>query len=75
MTKAGYSGKPLIEKLGIKPGMKILLINKPDDYFELTGKNLVHQLCTNKNAADLIHLFVQNSKEFESEMKKMNFLI
>jgi hypothetical protein len=29
---AGYSGKPLPQKLGIKPGHRILLSNAPDDF-------------------------------------------
>jgi len=30
MAKGGYSGTPLMNKLGIKPGMKLLLINQPE---------------------------------------------
>jgi hypothetical protein len=75
MASAGYSGKPLSEKLGIKPGMKILLINIPGNYFELTGKNVNDQSCNNKEVPDLIHVFVQSAKEFKTEMKKLNFLI
>lgn len=33
-TFAGYAGKPLVEKLGIKPGMKIVIINEPADFIE-----------------------------------------
>ena len=35
MATAGYSGTPLLKKLGIKPEMKVLVINKPDDYYKL----------------------------------------
>ncbi len=35
---AGYSGTPLIKKLGIKPENKILLVNQPDHYFEMIGE-------------------------------------
>ena len=75
MATAGYSGKTLTEKLGIKPGMKTLLINIPDNYFELTGKKIADQLCTKKEVPDLIHLFVLSSKEFIAEMKKLNSVI
>jgi hypothetical protein len=27
----GYSGTPLLKKLGIKPGMKVMLINEPEN--------------------------------------------
>ena len=35
MAPAGYSGTPLLKKLGIKPGYKLVLINQPENYFEL----------------------------------------
>ena len=37
-TFAGYAGKPLVEKLGIKTGMTICLINSPDDFDQTLGK-------------------------------------
>ena len=73
MPNAGYSGTPLIQKLGIKPGMKVLLINKPDDYYELTEVNINNQLCKKNETPDFVHLFVKNVKEFEAEMKKLKF--
>ena len=74
MTTVGYSGKPLIKKLGITPAMKILLINQPENYFDLTGINLTEQFCKKNELPDLIHLFVKTIKEFEKEMKKVNLL-
>jgi len=71
MTPAGYSGTPLYQKLGIKPGMKILLINKPGDYYDLLGVDLSDQVCKSNEIPDLIHLFVKSNKEFELEMKKV----
>ena len=70
----GYSGTPLIKKLGIKPEMKVLLINQPDDYYSLLDKNINAQLCKKNKIPDLIHLFVKNSKEFERDMKKITSL-
>jgi len=32
---AGYSGTPLIKKLGIKEEMKVQLIGQPENYFDL----------------------------------------
>lgn len=71
MATAGYSGTPLIKKLGIKPGMKVLLVNEPADYFDLLEMNIGDQLCNKKETPDLIHLFVLNNKAFESAMKKI----
>jgi hypothetical protein len=68
---AGYSGNPLLKKLGIKPEMKVLLINQPNDYYDLLETNISNQLCKKNEVPDLVHLFVKTSKEFETEMKKL----
>ena len=71
MATAGYSGTPLLKKLGIKTEMKVWIINKPDDYYKLLETDISDQLCTENETPDLIHLFVKNTKEFEAEMKKL----
>ena len=71
MATVGYSGTALINKLGIKPGMKVLLINKPNDYFKLLEADINDQSIKKKETPDLVHLFVKNVKEFEAEMKKL----
>ena len=71
MATAGYSGTPLIKKLGIKPETKILLINPPGNYFDLLEMNITYQLIQQNEIPDLIHVFVENSKVFESVMKKI----
>jgi hypothetical protein len=35
---AGYSGTPLIQKLGIKPGCRLALLNAPPDFGETLGE-------------------------------------
>ena len=72
MSTVGYSGTPLIKKLGIRPEMKVLLINEPDNYFDLLETNINEQLLKKSDFPDLVHLFVKNNKEFEVEMKKLN---
>jgi hypothetical protein len=72
---AGYSGTPLINKLGIKPGTKLLLIEKPENYFDLVETDLDEQLCSKNDLPDLVHLFVKNNNEFESAMKKLKTFI
>jgi len=42
MSTSGYSGTPLLNKLGIKPLMKILLVNSPDDYYDLLETDIVN---------------------------------
>src|SRR5262245_44582627 len=71
MALAGYSGTPLIKKLGIKPDAIVLLINEPADYFKLLETDIREQLSKKNETPDLIHLFVKNNKEFETEMKKL----
>lgn len=71
MATAGYSGTPLLNKLGIKPGMKILLIGQPADYYSLLETKIKDQLIKKNETPDLIHLFVKSIKEFEAEMKKL----
>ena len=72
---AGYSGTPLVDKLGIKPGMKVLLLNQPADYFELIATTIDDQLCNKNETPGFVHLFVRANKEFEQEMKKLESLI
>jgi hypothetical protein len=78
MADAGYSGTPLLKKLGIKPESKVLLINQPDDYYLLLETNIEEQLCKNNvrrtpygEIPDFVHLFVKTTKEFEAAMKKL----
>lgn len=71
MATTGYSGAPLLKKLGIKPEMKILIINKPADYYKLLETDISDQLTKKNETPDFIHLFVKKLKEFESEMKKL----
>lgn len=75
MATAGYSGTPLLKKLGINPAMKLLLINQPDDYYDLVEMNLKSQLDKKNEIVDFVHLFVTYKKDFEKEMKKLKLLI
>lgn len=72
---AGYSGTPLLQKLGIKPEMKVMLINQPDNYFQLIEMNISNQICPKNEKPDFIHLFAKTGKEFEGEMRKIKKII
>jgi len=74
MAIAGYSGTPLLKKLGIKPGSRVLLMNHPAEYFVLLDTDISNQLCKKNEIADIVHLFARNYKEFETEMKKIKVL-
>lgn len=75
MAAEGYSGTPLLKKLGIKPGMKVMLINEPDNYYALLETNIKDQLCKKNETPDFIHLFVKDNKEFEKEMQRLKSMI
>lgn len=70
MATAGYSGTPLVKKLGIKPEMKVLLFNPPDNYFDLLESDIRKQ--TVKSApADFVHLFVVKRSELEKNFLQL----
>jgi hypothetical protein len=65
MSQAGYSGTPLIKKLGIKPEMKILVIHAPEEYFDLLGINISDQYVLKNEVPDLVNLFAKNLAVFK----------
>ncbi len=71
MSKAGYSGTPLLNKLGIQPYMKVMLIDEPDNYFELLETNISDQVFKKREKPDLVHLFVKSNKIFEHKMMSL----
>ena len=71
MATAGYSGTPLLKKLGIGPNTKLLLVNAPVNYYGLLETDVSDQLVTGNQTPDLVHLFVLSNKEFEASMKKL----
>ena len=71
----GYSGTPLIKKLGIQPDTSVHLINPPENYFSFIEADISDQLCQKTDTPDIVHLFVTTRKEFEGEMKKMRKVI
>jgi hypothetical protein len=68
MAGAGYSGTPLLKKLGIKADWKVRLIDAPAEYFTWLETDLAGQLCTAREAPDLIHVFAASQKDFERGM-------
>ena len=65
---AGYSGTPLAQKLGIKPGMKVLAVNAPKDYRAILGalpKDVSILAKPEACEAQLVHLFVRSLKELD----------
>jgi hypothetical protein len=71
MTIDGYSGTPLLKKLGIKPETKVLLINTPGDYFKWLETDIARQIVSANQKPDLIHFFAADNAAFEKGMKKI----
>ncbi|MBM9500988.1 DUF3052 family protein [Leptospira sp. 201903071] len=69
---AGYSGKPLGDKLGLKPGMKVYFKGLPEDVYKdlesyLSEVELANAL---KGSQDYLHLFTKESKELQKQFSK-----
>jgi hypothetical protein len=68
---AGYSGTPLVKKLGIKPGSNIALLNAPTDY--ASELDLPEDVTINSRSGkplDFAQLFVQNEKDLKAKFSK-----
>ena len=64
---AGYSGKPLVQKLGIKPEMRIAIVNAPRGYGRLLGKlpERVVRKARVDGPLDFIQVFTNSKSELE----------
>lgn len=74
---AGYSGTPLVKKLGIKPGALLYVIEPPVEYFKWLGALPDGVSVKSKLAGELdfIHLFVKDRKTFQQFfLKSKKFL-
>lgn len=56
---AGYSGTPLVRKLGLKPGMKAAFVDAPNHYVDLLGglPHPIHLLALPGRDMDFVHFF------------------
>ncbi len=63
---AGYSGTPLVKKLGIKEGFRIEVVNAPDNYFKglidlPDNVSIIH----GEKDLDFVHIFSNQFEELE----------
>jgi hypothetical protein len=68
MATAGYSGTPLLKKLGLKEGQRVWLLQPPADYFDLLEADISGQLCAPGECPDWAHLFAATRAAFEQGM-------
>ena len=69
---AGYSGAPLVKKLGIKPESALCVLNEPPNYRKLlaplpSGVELFRSLSP---GADLVHIFSTSRAELRLVLRK-----
>ena len=72
-TMAGYSGTPLPQKLGIKPGTVVVAIDAPGNYHKLldkipSGVNFATRPVGNTK---FVHLFVKERRILEKHLQSL----
>jgi hypothetical protein len=74
---AGYSGTPLVKKLGIKENHLVVAVNAPEDYRDLLGPLADGVVITGvpKSAADVVHIFTNSRDELARGLAKYIKLI
>lgn len=68
---AGYSGTPLVKKLGIKPGARVSLVNAPDDFRTTLGALPDDVKFVNTKSLDLILYFVLSERNVAQDFAKL----
>lgn len=71
---AGYSGTPLVRKLGLKEGMAVHLLGAPDGYWDLLGGSPSElEVATTEasgDAVDFTHLFAVDARTLEDRFRR-----
>ena len=67
---AGYSGTPLPQKLGIKPGLTVVTINTPANYRRLLGAIPEGVTFSDylKPDSSFVHMFINKRSELETRL-------
>src|SRR5207253_2642066 len=69
---AGYSGKPLVQKLGIKPGTTIAILNAPKGYERTLGRlPSVTRKSNARTAIDFVQFFTTEKRELERRFETL----
>ena len=67
---AGYSGKPVSTKLGIKEGTRVAVVNAPGDYAKLVGglPPAARVVPPSSKDIDVVHVFATERRALEKEL-------
>ena len=70
---AGYSGKSLIAKLGLKEGTKAIVVAPPADYAALTDNAAItpKKTAPATGSFDFIHVFVRTTADLARDLPKL----
>ena len=73
MAGAGYSGTPLVKKLGIKSGQRLAIINAPDGYGDTLGtlSDGLETVSPSEGPLDFIQLFTVSRARLEAEFPRL----
>ena len=64
----GYSGKPLYQKLGLKPGMRCLALNAPLPYADLVAGAEDVTFLAEPGPAEVVHLFCADAATLAADL-------
>ena len=67
----GYSGTPLVDKLGIKSGARLLLVSEPKDFARLLGGLPEGSRVASRGALDFVMLFVKSQSDLRKRFARL----
>jgi hypothetical protein len=67
----GYSGTPLVDKLGIKPGARLQFVTEPRDFAGLLGGLPDGTRIASRGSLDFAMLFVKARSELEKRFARL----
>ena len=68
----GYSGTPLVRKLGLRPGLRVCLLHEPDGFRALLdGVEQFDIVTTPQGAFDYLHYFTDSRAELEARFASL----
>jgi len=69
-SPAGYSGTPLVKKLGIKAGQRVIFVNEPPDFQSMLPDMPSLGKISGNSPTDYVHLFVKTRSDLEALLPK-----
>jgi hypothetical protein len=70
-TTFGYSGTPLIKKLGIKPGARLQFVSEPKDFARLLGELPDGSRIASRGTLDVAILFVKSQSDLKNGFARL----